>query len=295
MSKAHATKKVPTQGCAFADDASAHPLIVIDVGHGYIKGPGGPYDSGAVATTDDGKTVHEYTLNLAVAKKLKPLFEAQGFEVLLTQNGDHTPLASRFQARLDYGRDCANKVMHLVVHHNKVKNNSSRHGFAAFYHRDAGSDSLSADWARRMEREFTGHLSPDGPTHDTSLIQTGSFTSPNYREWDVTRGLGPMPAVLVEAGYMSNTDDLAHMIQPQEQQRTAERIVAASVKFYDAAFAAGKVNYARIPAQSMEALARIGMPVDVSDLIAFELPAPTFDIDGTSKASVPTAYTLSAR
>ena len=223
------------------------PLIVIDVGHGNYRGPNGErvHDKGALATLN-GKHYNEHSIALQVATRLKPLLEAEGFEVLLTQTGDGTPLANRFQARLDVGRNDPNKVMHMVLHANGSESAAVR-GFAAMYHRDVpgGAQSQSARWAREMEREFPVLSRADGPTHNTSLIQPGTYTSPNNASWNITRGLGSLPAVLVEMGYMSNRNDLAELVSAEGQQRIAQRLVRATARHYDSMYQEGAVTLAR--------------------------------------------------
>lgn len=264
-----------------AADGSLRPLIVIDVGHGYFKGHYGPYESGAVATDAAGKKIHEYTLNLAVAKELKTALEAEGFAVILTQNGDRKPLANRFQARLDMGRDCANKVMHLVIHHNAPAKGISRaSGLAAFYHEDAGAKSESAEWAARIERKFPERLSKtDGPTTRSSLINYGTYTSENYRDWDVTQGLGDMPAVLVEVGYMSDAADLAYITDRSNQRDSALRIARATAEQYDVMFADKQVKYARIESQRRAAAERLAPSPEMRALLDFTMPKITFTLE----------------
>ena len=227
--------------------AGPRPLIVIDVGHGYYRNPNGRpvYDGGAKGYIH-GRTVHEHVVAQQVANRLKPLLEAEGFDVLLTQTGDRTPLANRFQARLDVGRDNPAKAMHLVLHAN-ASESPSAHGFAAMYHHAVrgGSQSQSARWARELEQEFPSLSRYDASHHNTSLIQPDTYTSPNHHSWSITRGLGDTPAVLAEMGYMTNARDLAELASDEGQQRIATRLARATVRHYDTMHREGSVQIAR--------------------------------------------------
>ncbi|PZP85877.1 MAG: hypothetical protein DI582_04595 [Azospirillum brasilense] len=227
--------------------AGPRPLIVIDVGHGYYRNPNGRpvYDGGAKGQLN-GRTVYEHGVAQQVAKRLKPLLEAEGFDVQLTQTGDRTPLANRFQARLDVGRDNPAKSMHLVLHAN-ASESPSAHGFAAMYHHAVrgGRQSHSARWAHELEREFPSLSRYDAAHHNTSLIQPDTYTSPNHASWSITRGLGDMPAVLAEMGYMTNARDLAELASDEGQQRIAARLARATVRHYDTMHREGAVQIAR--------------------------------------------------
>jgi N-acetylmuramoyl-L-alanine amidase len=226
------------------------PLIVIDVGHGYWRGAPGNYEGGKVVH-HHGTAYHEHRVVQSIANRMKPLLEAEGFRVQLSQNSDKVPLANRFQARLDVGADDPAKVLHMVLHANSSVSAGTR-GFAAMYHPDVpgGAHSKSAQWARALERQFPVLSVADGPTHRTSLIQPDTYASPKRADWNISRGLGNLAAVLVEAGYLTNAADFDGLVSAEGQQQIAQRLTRGTVEAYDAMVREKRVDYARHGAQT---------------------------------------------
>jgi N-acetylmuramoyl-L-alanine amidase len=212
--------------CAFAAKRSAvQPLrglipytVVIDAGHGGS-------DNGAVAGD-----IKEKDINLALALKVKELSPEYHINVVLTRQTDELAGGkSDIHASLEYRVEMAKEKkadLFVSLHVNNGGSGQAAHGFSAY---------VSPDNAHPAESRKLG----------SALLDA---VKPNYAADDLlhqpTQGVyilreAPMPAVLLECGFIDNPADLAFIRDGQNQEKIA-RDILQGIGRYEQAQAAAK-------------------------------------------------------
>ncbi|NML93680.1 N-acetylmuramoyl-L-alanine amidase family protein [Novosphingobium olei] len=217
---------------------SSRPLVVIDAGHG-------GHDPGASGA--NGTREKDVTLLLARAVRDALLREGR-LRVALTRDAD------RFLV-LDERADLARRLgadLFVSVHADAAGNDQAG-GATVYTLSDRGSDALADALARRENRA-------DGPVADVSASSAVSSIlvdlsqremrerSVAFADLVVREGQGriafhadprrqaafvvlkslDLPSALVEAGYISNADDAARMVDPAWRARFGETIARAA-------------------------------------------------------------------
>ncbi len=178
--------------------------IVVDAGHGGA-------DGGAVSP--DG--IQEAGLNLAVAKLLKAELEEMGMEVIMTREDDNA-LAATKKADMAARRSIMNQpgVDGMVsVHMNKFTD-CSVHGPMTFY----------------MEGSTEGEKLAKAVIDSITAAIGAPTRLANPGDYYVIRESEPV-AVLVECGFLSNSQDVGLLTNP-EHQRTLAKAIAEGVSSY---------------------------------------------------------------
>lgn len=177
----------------FPNTGSGRPLVVIDAGHGGTQ-------PGAISITK--KQEKEFTL--AVILKVEQLLQQEsGFDFVFTRTTDVT---MSLQDRVKIANDL-NATLFVSVHGNSIEGKSNVSGSETYYTREE-----SIPFANVMHK----HLVAATGLADRKV---------RYSSLHVTRET-KMPAVLLEAGYLSNSNDNSLMYTEAFQQRVAEGIVA---------------------------------------------------------------------
>lgn len=183
-------------------------LIMIDPGHG-------GKDPGAL-----GVNYKEATATLAISKYAKRYFDASPFQVKMTRTDDtHLELEDRVAFA---NRNKAS--LFLSVHINSFTNPSAS-GLETYYYsatgRAAPSDREqgSKQLASFMQYRATGAW-PDSKDRGvkTAAYYVIRFTS--------------MPAVLLEAGFISNADELKKISSPVWQEKMGRAVYLATLDYY---------------------------------------------------------------
>ena len=177
-------------------------LIVIDPGHG------GP-DSG----TQGQASVPEKAVVLDVALQLASILEQAGSRVELTRRGDYLPApGSRgLSARVDLARVPGTDV--FISLHADAHADPSVRGVTTYYYR---ADSLPL--ARAIHEELVDRLgAPDRGIRRTEfyVIQAA-----------------PVPAVLVELGYMTHPQEAALLSRADYRRRAAAAIAEGLARYF---------------------------------------------------------------
>jgi len=174
-------------------------LIVIDAGHGG-KDPGAVFSS-----------VYEKSLNLDIAKRLKKLLTAKGYEVIMTRTTDKfVELADRAEIANQKGAD-----LFISIHNNSMPAGYS--GVMTLYStRDINEDFSSKDLANAVQ---------------TRMVKTLGTKDIGARERDnlVVLNKTTMPAVLIEVGCMSDSNELKQLKKATFRQKAAKGIYEAIV------------------------------------------------------------------
>ena len=184
-------------------------LIVIDPGHGGS-------DRGAVRNGTD-----EATLTLDMAKRLRDILIARGWQVKMTRTTDNdvkgtstsaeeakdmgyrNPDAFDLQARDDIANSAGARL--LVSIHVNAFINSGPHGTTTYY-----SKPEDVPLAQYVERDVAANAG----TKDDGTVKSHLYVTLH----------ADMPAVLIETAFLSNPDDYALLVSPAWRQKVAEAI-----------------------------------------------------------------------
>ena len=218
-------------------NAPGRPIVVIDAGHG-------GRDPGATGVSEQ---TNEKDLTLALARELRDLLAQRGrVRVALTRDDDR-------YLTLDQRAEIARRLnasLYLSLHMDSAPNPLAR-GATVYSLSDVASDAEAARLAARENKagealstesdgSVRGMLSDlalrEQMTGSASLAErlvrksSGRFMlrpEPHrFADFRVLRR-AEVPAVLFEAGYISNTDDEALLIQPQQRSRIALALAQA--------------------------------------------------------------------
>lgn len=186
---------------AFAE--SRVTTVVIDPGHGGD-------DSGA----NYGK-VFEKHLNLDVSRRLEIQLRRLGYRTVMTRDRDEfIPLITRSQMA-NRQRNCV-----FVSIHFNWSWRSSAYGIETFYY-----SYLGYKFASRVHASIVRKLHPE----DRGVKR---------EKFSVLRNTNA-PAILVEGGFISNSDERSRMLQAWYRQALAESI-CSGVTIYDSALQRGE-------------------------------------------------------
>lgn len=173
--------------------------VVVDAGHGGA-------DGGAVGSKSG---VVEAGLNLTVARLVQAGLEEAGVEVRLTREGEEA-LAEGKQADMQARKAIMNQPeVDLVVsiHMNKFTDPSVK-GPMAFYMEGSEEGQKLAEMVIEAVCEAIGSPQRKANPGDYFIIRES-----------------PAPSVLVECGFLSNSEDEALLQQPAHQRKLAEGVV----------------------------------------------------------------------
>lgn len=215
------------------------PIIVIDAGHGGV-------DPGATAITG----LHEKDLTLAVARELRRQLLLTGrYRVVLTRDRDHLiPLRGRVQRAQEARGD-----LFISLHADTI-GRGQVHGLSIYTLSDTASDTETAALAKRENRDTVINgvtLSDERADVANILIDLAMRDSVNQSnrlantllksvraekirllEQRPHRAAGfvvlkavNMPSVLVEMGYLSNSDEATKLAEPAYQASLARGIL----------------------------------------------------------------------
>lgn len=181
-------------------------LIVIDPGHG-----------GSDPGTVRGDT-QEKTLTLDMAKRVRDLLVARGWQVVMTREADRDVFApgdsarDELQARDDIANSKGARLL-ISIHVNSYVN-SGPHGVTTYYFK-ATDLALAQAVNRRIASELG--IKSNGVIKDKLYVI-------NHAD---------MPATLVEAAFISNPDDLALLQSSSWRQKMAQAIADGIVDYTD--------------------------------------------------------------
>jgi N-acetylmuramoyl-L-alanine amidase len=173
----------------FGRGAGTFDTVVIDAGHG-------GHDRGARAVSG----MNEKDLCLDMAKRLKPLLERAGFRVVMVRDRDvFVPLGRRVEISNRY-----RNAIFVSIHYNWARRRAAR-GLEVFYHTPQ-SRRLAANILRESLRVYS--------TPNRGVKPANFYVLRNNRR----------PAVLLELGFLSNSQDNAYVQRADIRQRQAEAI-----------------------------------------------------------------------
>lgn len=188
--------------------------VIIDAGHG-------AFDCGGIA--DDG--TQEKNINLLIAKKLDYVLKLYGINTVMTRDGDYalgktstdsnTNKVKDTKARVEIMEKYPNAVF-ISIHQNKFSDTSVK-GFQSFY--KSGDENAKA-LAECIQTSVVEGLKPDkirkakSDTRDVYILNNSTI-----------------PTVIVECGFLSNSEDLKNLKSSAYQGKIAFTIADGILKF----------------------------------------------------------------
>jgi N-acetylmuramoyl-L-alanine amidase len=208
--------------------------IVLDAGHGGS-------DPGAVSSPNTGQ-IKEADLNLRLTNILGDLLEEKGFQIIYTRNNKSSN--PTLQGRVAIANN-VNADLFLSIHHDAAFINKSAHGISTHYStyrpeldNEGVYEEYSSTWAGYIKYDATPCeaaaksiiLAEDLVTNIANLgfSNRGKFDHNLY----VTR-MTTMPSVLIEAGFMSNDEEVLRVSDPKMERAIAQKIVETIVDFFE--------------------------------------------------------------
>ena len=203
------------------DFGQRNPTIVIDAGHG-------GRDDGA-----RGNGLREADLNLAIAKRVGTMLSEFGYEVVMTRSDD---MYVGLQERADIANSHSGSIF-VSIHFNSHASRSVS-GIETFY----SVVKRRPDWDWKWIGFFSEPLSEEAVLDSEALagyIQTALVLKTNLRnrgiksrDLSVTRNVYG-PAVLVEAGFLSNRMEATLLRNDDYMQRLAAGITEGVLQFIE--------------------------------------------------------------
>lgn len=202
-----------------AAETSSNPFmrktIIVDAGHGGD-------DGGAIGI--DGTV--EKNINLDIALKLEKILKFYGFNVIMTRTQDvmtcddgldslRKRKISDIHNRFELMRKNPDAIF-ISVHQNKFED-SSQHGTQVFY---SGNDERSKELAEAIQTSVTLTLQRK---NDRVVKKSGSGIYLLYH--------AKIPAVLVECGFISNSDEVKKLKDESYRMKLAILIADGLLKY----------------------------------------------------------------
>ena len=174
--------------------------IILDAGHG----------GDDVGTRGDGVNydILEKDVNLEMVMRMKPLLEELGVEVVLTRGSDETlSLKERVKIANDNEAD-----LFVSIHCNYYEEDASIRGLECYYYK-------RSDSGKQYAEEILGKIEGSG------YVDTRNAKGSNFYVLKHTKA----PAVLVELGYFSNTEECKLLSEEKYQEILANELVEGIV------------------------------------------------------------------
>jgi|GEM_PF-150185 len=183
-------------------------LVVIDAGHG-------GFDGGAVGTLTE---VHEDDLNLAVALKLKELFEVNGYTVLMTRKDENAIASTKLDDMHKRYAIIENSGAEMVISiHMNFYADPEVSGPQVFCYPGSSHGEILADM---VSKEIERRIAPP---------RMRSVMAENY----YILGAGNAPSILVECGFLSNPDEEKLLAEASYQTKLVNAIYVAADDYMD--------------------------------------------------------------
>jgi N-acetylmuramoyl-L-alanine amidase len=204
--------------------ATPPPLVCLDPGHGTAPAIGrqtepiGP-GSSQRKVKDGGGAPGEAPVALAIAQRTRAILQRDGYRVAMTRTGPGYTGGNVARARFCNVRHAA-----LMVRiHADGSTDASRHGVHTLYPalRRGWTDDIYASSLRAARKVQTAVVRQTG-ARDIGLVPRSDLTGFNWAD---------VPAVLVEAGFMTNPAE-GRLLRTSAYQLKVARGIAAGTKAF---------------------------------------------------------------
>lgn len=190
--------------------------IMLDPGHGGL-------DSGAICAVSSMSYGYEKQINLSIATKVKELLEAEGATVLMTRTTDKwVCYTDRNSAVRNQNPD-----MFIAIHCDS-STSASAYGTSAFYYR-AYSQPLALAIHESIVSAYKTQIYKD----KSESFKKGIGRASDFYAFRVTR-VEECPAVLIEYGFVSNTDECQVLQTAKNRDILAQATVDGIKKYISA-------------------------------------------------------------
>lgn len=205
----------------FIGSSRAHPLVVIDPGHG-----GGNTGTRSVL---DGRLEKEFTLDWAL--RLKPLLERRGWQVLLTRTNDvNMTLPERVAFAEQHKAD-----LFVSLHFNATGSRGDASGLETYCLTPTGMPSnLTREYDDDVTQVYPNNAFDEQNLQYAVRLHRALLAINGNQDRGVCRArfLGVLrgqnrPAVLIEGGYLSNPTEARHIEDPAYRQKLAQAVAQA--------------------------------------------------------------------
>jgi N-acetylmuramoyl-L-alanine amidase len=184
--------------------SSEEKIVAIDAGHG-------DGDPGA-----SGNGVVEKKINLSVALKVQKILEQKGIKVVMTRKDDtFLELDERVKVAVDKNADT------FVSIHSNSATDSRAKGTETYY--STAALNTRAEMSKQLATFIQDRLYKALDTSNRGVKQA------NFRVITKT----PLPAALVELGFVTNSGDAAKLASDTYQNKAAEAIALGIVDYYN--------------------------------------------------------------
>ncbi|MFL0196137.1 N-acetylmuramoyl-L-alanine amidase CwlD [Clostridium sp. WILCCON 0269] len=190
-------------------------IILLDPGHGGI-------DSGAVSK--DG--IMEKEINLKISNKLKDKLSKRGYKVFMTRYEDQGLYTDEGKIRKKKVEDLNNRCklkedskchMFISIHLNMFPQ-SKYYGAQVWYSKNENSKKL----AGILQKNLVSDLDKNNNRKEKAAFDS----------YKVLRCKDNMPSILVECGFLSNTEEKDKLMKDEYQDKIAECIVRSINEYY---------------------------------------------------------------
>lgn len=187
--------------------------IIVNAGHGGYNPNNGFFDAGSAKCDKDGDMVEEWSTNDAIAKKLIPLLTMNGAKVIY-MNGSAINI---MDAKKEHDAD-----LFLSIHCNSAEK-PERNGQVIIY-RDNNKD--NSRLAQTIEKHLENSQEIDAENCNTKL---------DDRDLGVLKAESSIPSVLIEAGFLTNEDDIEKLQDANFQSDMAKNIANGLSEYFKTA------------------------------------------------------------
>lgn len=176
-------------------------LVALDAGHGGIYS-GAYYENTA-----------EKDLNLSITLKLNQILQALGYRTLLTRTED---VDISLSARANLANQAQANIF-VSVHCNATEANSEYQGLYVYHYPSSAKGKALAESIQAPACQFSGAVNRQTNSADFAVLRRTQ-----------------MPAVLVETGFMSCSEELARLKDEMYQWKLAQGIAQGIVQYLNA-------------------------------------------------------------
>lgn len=190
----------------FSDTASSR-LVVLDAGHGGS-------DPGSLGRDEDGKEIiaYEKDMNLSITLMVRDILSENGIETALTRSDDtYVGLAER----ADFANE-RNAALFVSIHNNSIPDSEYKGSMVLFY--------VSSEKGKELAKNILDEMVESAGTIDRGLRDGTNMAVIKRTD---------MPAVIVECGCLTNSEELSNLTDESFQKKLAEGIADGIIKTLD--------------------------------------------------------------
>ncbi len=199
-----------------ANGSLSGKVIMLDPGHG-------GNDPGAIGAAIVGnKNVHEATINLSIANKVKSKLEALGATVIMTRSSSSKSMSLEERAALCRAK---NPDVFVAIHCDASQTSSSVSGTTAYYYKSY-SYPLAHYLSAGIVSAYKQNVYASNPT-----MAGKADRGTKFKGFKVTR-IEECPSVLIEYGFVTNVVECKALANDSTQNALAQGTVDGLVNYF---------------------------------------------------------------